>query len=99
MDNNAVLFVLLVIIGVIVAIPLHGFFTRCPNCKKWWSRKRTGQKELDRHSGYQHDTHSHSDGSKHTDHVYVTKITYENQWQCKKCNHQWTTVSTSSKKH
>ena len=97
MDNNTILIVVLVIVGAILAVPIHGLVTRCPNCKKWWVRAQVGKKELDRHSGYQHETHSHG-GTKHTEHVYVTKITYENQWQCKKCNHQWTTVSTTTKK-
>ena len=49
MSQEAVAIIMIVLIALIpLSILLGGYITRCPRCKKFFARKLTDRKELDR---------------------------------------------------
>lgn len=90
--------------GIILLIVLiQGWNTRCPSCKKWWSRQFLGRKEIDREGGYKtvtrYDITKDKDGNElyrteRKEQVHVTRVKYQNYYRCRNCGYEWTTIST-----
>lgn len=97
----------LLILGILGASVLLGIFfgikSRCPNCKKWFVEKTTGQELVNRRKGSKtvkrQDIHKDRDGRiiktvERQEQIQVTLSKYKVFHQCIKCGHEWVTTKT-----
>ena len=94
---------ILIGIAVIVLIVIGiGFSLRCPECKKWWSKKDDGSVITSENTKYEtvtrYDIHKNKDGkeisrTERKEQVRVEYTHYLNYHSCKNCGNKWKTTS------
>lgn len=72
------------LIGSIVT--LHGYGMSCPSCHMWWMQEKIDTKEVDR------ENFDNAEG------VPFKRITYQTNFQCKRCRHRWHTTYSDEMK-
>lgn len=101
MDNFDIF--LLIIAFIVIAALIVGYVYRCKNCKEWWVRKflhkilideRGGYKTVTRYDYIRDKDYKIVNRIERTEQVHITYRTYRNYYRCKKCNYEWTTIST-----
>ncbi len=102
MTNEAIFIIIAIVVLVPLCVLLAGFMARCPSCKKFFARKLTDRKELDRfmttktvtHYDIQRDSSGKEIGrTERRETVPVTRVKYQDSYRCKKCNHSWQTIT------
>lgn len=92
------------LIAVALIVIISGYVMACPSCSKWWARKSKSKSLIDSKGAYKtitrYDIRRDSTGkeigrTERQEQVHVVRNTYQNQWQCKHCHHEWSTISTS----
>ena len=100
MDASLVTWVIgIAVAGAGAGFLFHGFTTRCPYCKQWWTRKLQDRREISRGDGYKTVTRtdvtrtywSGTPTGKVTrqEQVHVIRVNYEDKYLCGKCNREW----------
>jgi hypothetical protein len=79
-----------------------GYSNRCPSCKKWFAKKKLGSRIVDQSSNYRtvtrndihRDRHGREIGrTERQEQVIVNTNTTRHSYHCKKCGHQWSSLT------
>jgi uncharacterized protein YraI len=96
-----------IVIGIAVFLLVFSYMwdarnKRCPKCGKWRAERIIGKEEIGREGEYQNErfdqTIRDANNQKvatvsRVEPVHYTTVTYNTQYQCKYCKHEWTGVT------
>ena len=91
-------------IGIVcTCLVWFGWNTSCPDCNKWFSRSLINTEEFSRRNDFEtvtrRDKPSQLNESSSTwvrkEQVCITYLKHRNFYSCRKCDHDWTIISSS----
>lgn len=105
-SNSSGTWIFIIIVGGVIGliVLISGLVLQCPKCNKWWARESKGS-DLLKSEGYyktitREDIQRNSKGeeigrTQRQEQVHMVCKTYRNYYQCKHCQHSWSTISTN----
>jgi hypothetical protein len=102
---NNISTIFLTLLGIAILVISFGYESQCPSCKKWFAKEKVKDTRIDARTGYQvRDVVTESKNhlgeivGKHTTQQQFRVLieTWQHHYQCKECEHQWHTQSTTT---